>query len=85
MSKNQSKFQSAAFLFDGIQISIDFYPLTWQKMTFKLFQQQFHPSLLTQLRPSGSMVDTEAKFYVILFIVINPLISCNFEKNQFGA
>ena len=29
-------------------------------------------------------VDTEAKFYVILFVMINALIWCNFEKNQLG-
>ena len=30
-------------------------------------------------------VDTEAKFYVILFVMINALIWCNFEKNQLGS
>ena len=28
--------------------------------------------------------DTEAKFYIILFIMINALIWCNFEKNWLG-
>ena len=30
-------------------------------------------------------VDTEAKFYVILFVMINALIWCNFEKNRLGS
>ena len=30
-------------------------------------------------------VATEAKFYIILFIMINALISCNFEKNCLGS
>ena len=41
-----------------------------------LFQQEFHPSLL---RPFGSKVDIEAKFYVILFTVINAQIGHNFS------
>ena len=30
-------------------------------------------------------VDTEAKFYVILFVMINALIWCNFEKDWLGS
>ena len=30
-------------------------------------------------------VNTKAKFYVILFIMINALIWCNFEKNRLGS